>query len=74
MFLFLFFQMDDDERYNRKLEAGLYTLQVLQLCHDVLHMIVFQPGKFGLHTMRLSLSLCMFQLITLILGHIWHSG
>jgi hypothetical protein len=22
-------QMDDDERYNRKLEAGLYTLQVL---------------------------------------------
>ena len=24
-----FSQMDDDERYNRKLEAGLYTLQVL---------------------------------------------
>lgn len=25
--------MDEDEKYNRKLEAGLYTLQVKDLLH-----------------------------------------
>lgn len=31
--------MDDDERYNRKLEAGLYTLQVLHNGMVVLYLI-----------------------------------
>ena len=36
--------MDDDERYNRKLEAGLYTLQVLPQWHgSAASDDIFQP-------------------------------
>lgn len=39
-----FSQMDEDERYNRKLESGLYTLQVFY--HNgmtLFYLIAFQP-------------------------------
>lgn len=70
VYIYLYYcllQVDEDEKYNRKLESGLYTLQVSTFF--LLLAILHSTGDF---CSRLTLCIKM-QLIAVILGHLWTS-
>lgn len=70
VYIYLYYcllQVDEDEKYNRKLESGLYTLQVSTFFF--LLAILHSTGDF---CSRLTLCIKM-QLIAVILGHLWTS-
>lgn len=64
--------MDEDEKYNRKLEVGLYTLQVADLFFTLIRVLVLLLFESPRMCSNVIISLIM-QLIAVILGHLWTS-
>ncbi|KAM7278570.1 hypothetical protein ACFE04_005704 [Oxalis oulophora] len=81
-------EMDDDEKYNRKLESGLYTLQGKAMLRQFLDMLLgvigyplydrisvhFPIPAFNISILPFTLFVSLdLLLIAVILGHIWCS-